>query len=370
MKATFLLAKDPAFESTGDLTMATLVMELARESYDIGVICLSGEPESTKFGFRRVPKTAPHMRQLLTDSVKSRRSLVHTRFSLDGLVTAIDETESDVFVADHSYMAEPFLESTRAHTRRNGGSILAVSTVVSETLVWNATRGIVGRADAHRITRDELRVARHAYTVGTYDEDEAQFYAEHGVRRAHWLDLTLPPKKRVDIGESGRRLVFLGDRKWAPNQEAFELLLEWWPEIADGIEGAELRIVGSPDPTKSVPLPAGVEDLGFVDDLDRFLSTCRAMVAPIRTGGGVRVKILDAASRGMPVVGTAAAVGSLGPVLGVDGIDDRAAFIDECRRYLTSRDDAIADGERIHDQNAERWVLGKPHQAVQDWLAA
>ena len=48
--------------------MAKLVMEMARESYDIGVICLSQWPQSTEGGFRRVPKTAPRARQLLVDT--------------------------------------------------------------------------------------------------------------------------------------------------------------------------------------------------------------------------------------------------------------------------------------------------------------
>lgn len=369
MKAAFLLAKDPGFESTGDLTMANLVMTLARSSYDVTVICLSGRPEVQECGVVRIAKTSPRVTDLVGRSLRSRRSLVHTRFTSDPLVQAVDDDDSDIVVADHSYMAEAFLQSSRAHTRRHGDPILAVSTVVSETLVWKATRGMLGRVDSHRIVRDELRVARQAYTVGTYDEEEAQFYSDHGVRRAHWLDLTLPPVAQVDIGDSGPRLVFLGDRQWSPNQEAYERLLTWWPDIAHGIDGAELRIVGSPGPGKALPLPAGVKDMGFVDDLGAFLATCRAMVAPIVTGGGVRVKILDAASRGMPVVGTSAAVGSLGPVLGIDGIDDKHEFVQRCRRYLLDRSAAVSDGDALYRTNSDRWNDGAPHRAVQEWLA-
>lgn len=235
-----------------------------------------GRPPTRRQTRRRTRRTRIPQRQ-------GRRSLVHTRFDLDGLVSAIDETESDVFVADHTYLGEPFLRSEKA-----GTVPLAVNTVVSETLVWKATRGVVGKLDSNRILRDELRVARSAYTVGTYDEDEAGFYRDAGIDRAHWLDLTLPPKKQVNVAGSTRRLVFFGDRQWPPNQ-AFEILLGWWPDIARGIDDAELCIVGSPDPSaKPIELPDGVRDLGFVDDLDAFLDTCRALVAPIMTGGGVR----------------------------------------------------------------------------------
>ena len=81
--------------------------------------------------------------------------------------------------------------------------------------------------------------------------------------------------------------------------------------IAAGIPGAELCVIGNKKPGAADPvLPAGVRDLGFVADLQEFLGTCRAMVAPIKTGGGVRVKILDSLRMGLPVVGTSAAIGS------------------------------------------------------------
>lgn len=370
MKAAFLLAKDPEHESTGDLTMARTVMELARQSHDVQILCLSNRPDTGAHGVVRVPKPAPNPLGLVRDSMRNRRSLVHSRFRTEAMTRAIEESDADIFVADHSYMAESFLASSRSSTRRGGDPILAVNTVVSETLVWKATRGSIGMIDAHRILRDELRVARNAYTVGTYDAREAEFYADHGVRRARWLDVTLPPTRQVDIASSGPRLVFMGDRAWPPNLEAFELLLTWWPDIARGIDGAELRIIGSPGPgTSRTALPEGANDVGFVADLDAFLSSCRAMVAPIRTGGGVRVKILDAARRGMPVVGTAAAIGSLGTALGLHVADERRAFVEQCRRYLLDRRAAVSDGHDLYTVNAERWASGAPHRAVREWLA-
>ena len=175
----------------------------------------------------------------------------------------------------------------------------------------------------------------------------------------------------MDVAGSSRRLVFLGDRQWPPNQEAFEILLQWWPDIARGIDGAELCIVGSPDTSaKQRDLPDGVRDLGFVDDLDAFLDSCRALVAPIMTGGGVRVKILDAASRGLPVVGTPAAVGSLEAVLGVSGLPERAEIVSACRELLLDRDKATAIGDALFQTNSSRWFDRKPHTSVAEWLAA
>ena len=368
MKATFLLSKDPGVQSTGDLTTANLVMSLARTSFDVGVICLSEQPHCKHGGYRRVAKPAVRPASLMFDSLRRRRSLVHTRFAFDELVEAVEQAETDIFVAIHSYMAEAVMRSQRFAGAKSA-SLLAVSTEVPEAPVWRQTRPVIGLAEGRRIRRDEIRVARNAYSVAAYDRAEAEFYASLGDTRAHWLDITLPPAEQIAVASNGPRLVFLGDRRWAPNQEAYETILKWWPRIAKGIEGAQLYIVGAADPNaKARPLPQGAHDLGFVDDLAGLLASCRAMVAPITTGGGVRVKILDAASRGLPVVGTSAAIGSLSSVLDIEVLDDESSMVERCRRYLLDRQAAAADGDMLYAKNAARWRAGKPHAAVQDWL--
>ncbi|MBT0565932.1 glycosyltransferase [Williamsia sp. CHRR-6] len=365
MKATFLLSKDPSFESTGDMTMASLVMSLASQAMSVNVICLSGRPHSREDGHVRVAKPAPKPTSLVINSVRRRQSLVHTRFALPELTRALDACDTDMVVADHSYMAEAVMASRRYRP----SEVLAVNTVVPEALVWKATRGVVGRLDARRIVRDEIKIARNARTLATYDRSETEFYQSLGIRRSHWLDLTLPPRAQIPVSDTDRRLVFVGDRRWGPNQEAFELILRWWPQISAGIAGAELFIVGAADPAAPTPsLPDGVTDVGFVDDLDGFLATCRALLAPIQTGGGVRVKILDAASRGLPVVGTTAAVGSLSEVLGVHVFDDKDRFIAQARQYLANKADATSAGDALYERNHSRWTDEVPHRSVARWL--
>ncbi len=360
--ATFLLSKDPDTTHGGDLTLSRLLMKLAAESLQVDVLCLSEDPSTASPAVRKVLKPEVSLRSIALRSIRTGRSLVHARFDVDEFVAAIDELDSDLFVADHSYMAEPYLRSGQSPTK------LVVNTVISESLVWGSTRGIVGRLDKPRIRRDELRVARAARTVGTYDEDEARDYRGRGVRNVHWLDVTLPPAAPVDVASTGPRLLFLGDRTWPPNQEGFELLMQWWPAIAAGIPGAELFVVGKRSGALRTDLPDGVHDVGFADDLDALVSSCRGLVAPILTGGGVRVKILDSASRGLPVVGTTPAVGSLAPVFGLQTLDDKDGFVAAARRLLLDRAAAAAEGRRLHDANAQRWELRTPHSIVENWL--
>lgn len=364
-RVTFLLSKDPQTEHGGDLTLSKLVMRLAAEQFDVDALCLSsttGPQPAFEFPLRRVAKPAVDPVRVAATSVRRRRSLVHVRFDVDDMVAAIEDSRSDVFFAEHSYMAESFLRSQCFGTSR-----FVINTVNSEADVWRSTRGLLGRIETPRLQADELRVARAADAVGTYDADEAVTYRNNGVTSARWIDLTMPPVQRLDLSETRKRLVFMGTRDWPPNQEAFLEALRLWPRVSAGIPDAELVIVGArkagePDPV----YPEGVRDLGFVDQLPELLATCRALMAPVRTGGGVRVKLLDAARMGLPVIGSTEAIGSVGPLFGVSPFDSDDAFVDECRRYLLDGAAATADGERIYERNAEHWAARRPHQAIND----
>lgn len=347
-------------------TWSSAAHDLASDRFTVTAICFSEQsgtvetdlvPGGLTLHRVRKPEVAPG--GLARRSLAGRRSLVHVRFDSLEMRSAVEAVEADVYLAEHSYMAESFLASRRAGVDR-----FAVNTHVSESLVWRATRGVLGRVEAPRLVRDELRVARAADAVATFDADEARAYRDHGVGDARWLDLTLPPGEPVDVASTPPRLVFLGTRDWPPNQGGLR---------AGRRAVAAHRVVGSPTrncassavaaPSASpVDLPPGVRDLGFVDDLHGFLATCRGMVASISTGGGVRVKFLDAARIGLPVVGTPAAVGSLDEVYGLDTCADDDELVAAARRLLTDVDAAAADGRRLHAITARRWRDRRPHR--------
>lgn len=374
-RVTFLLAKDPVADHGGDIELSRVAMRLAAESFEVSAISLSRESGSGTFDvvsggleLTRVPKGRVDKAAVLVGSLAKMRSLVHVRFDTALLRQAIEDAPApDVYVAEHSYMAESLLR-----TRRIDEAGFVINTINTESQVWLSTRGVLGRIEAPRLLRDELRVARKAAAVGCYEIEEAQMYRDEGVPGARFMEVTLPPKTQIDVSSSPRRLVFMGIRDWPPNQEAFLIALRLWPRISEGIPDAELCIIGAKKPGATDPVyPAGVRDLGFVDDLSEFLSSCRALMAPIRTGGGVRVKVLDAISLGLPVVGTAEANGSLPELFSeLPVYDEEEAFVQRCRELLLDRDVAVEAGTRLYEANRVHWQQGRPRQAVADLVQA
>jgi hypothetical protein len=369
MKIAFLIPKDPTTAHGGDVMMSRLITTLASTNHEVVRICLSPDAGDlpAEPGLVRVKKDPALSVKTVATAVRRRQSLVHARFNTDAMVAAIDRIDADIYVAEHNYMAEAFLRSTR----QGGPGRLFVNTINSESLVWAQLHGTIGRLQGNRIRRDEMRTAAAAYAVGTYDADEADWYRTAGVERVSWLGLTLPPTDRIEIIDAGPRLVFLGDRTWPPNAEAAELARAWWAEISAGIPGAELVIVGSPaaheQPGATQP---GLSEVGFVEDLPTMLGSCRGMMAPIRTGGGVRVKILEAATRGLPVVSTTIGIGSLGPLFGIPAYDDKDAFVRRCRELLTDANLAASEGARLYQANAAHWASDAPQRIVDEWLAS
>ena len=89
-------------------------------------------------------------------------------------------------------------------------------------------------------------------------------------------------------------------------------------------------------------------------------------------GGGIYglASAYDAASRGLPVVATSAAIGSLGQLFELPAHDTDEDFVATCRRFLLDSAAAAAEGTRLFEQNRQHWALGRPERSVQALINA
>ena len=104
------------------------------------------------------------------------------------------------------------------------------------------------------------------------------------------------------------RLLFVGNMGYWPNRDAVRFLIdEIVPALRRRLSSAfELQLVGSGrlPAAWTEQLPPEVRWSGHVQDLQSVYATSHVVLAPIRTGGGTRVKILEAFAYGRPVVAT------------------------------------------------------------------
>lgn len=171
-------------------------------------------------------------------------------------------------------------------------------------------------------------------------------------------------------------LLFVGSFAHPPNADAMRWFVrEVLPLVRDAVPDAVLRIVGRGAPADLVALAEsepGLEVLGWLPSLDEVYAESRLSIAPLRYGAGVKGKVGEAMSYGVPVVGTTVAMEGMRVEHGVTGWigDDPAELADGIARLL--RDDEL--WQRLSAagrQHIDSW-LGEAafEQQVRDALAA
>lgn len=99
-------------------------------------------------------------------------------------------------------------------------------------------------------------------------------------------------------------VMFVGIAIYPPNREAILWLVnEIWPLVMASVPDARLLVVGEGSENLGIAKD-GIEVLGFLPDLEGVYRAARLVVCPVRRGGGTRIKIIEAALNGRPVVST------------------------------------------------------------------
>ena len=175
------------------------------------------------------------------------------------------------------------------------------------------------RNEARLIARMEQQAASAARVLMTVSDQEREQFQSLGCRSVHLVpngvDCSAFRKYPVGRQHANPTLLYLGALSWQPNAKAAEFLArEVMPQLLAERPDVRLLIVGrNPGPEVNAlnELP-GVEVHANVPDVGEYLERASLLTVPLDSGGGTRLKILEAFAAGLPVVST--------PV-GCEGID-------------------------------------------------
>jgi glycosyltransferase involved in cell wall biosynthesis len=123
----------------------------------------------------------------------------------------------------------------------------------------------------------------------------------------------LPVESLNPLGASPPQLLFVGNFIHAPNVDAATRLIgQIFPAVRKHYPEAKLLIVGD-HPTVQLQQMAGdnVVITGCVPDVTTYLDDAAVVVVPLRLGGGIRVKVLEAMASGKAVLASPLAVEGL-----------------------------------------------------------
>lgn len=211
-----------------------------------------------------------------------------------------------------------------AHARAAGVPVVLRCQNVESDL-WSAfasrltgVGGALARREAARVAAHEaheISAAAAAIALTTSDATRLNALARGRARVVHVraaLPDDLPPGPPLD--GPGPALAVLGSPGWRPNEDGIAWLVrELWPAVRAALSHATLHLFGviAPRVDARADADAGLVRHPAPDDSRDAFPADAICVVPLRFGSGVRMRILEAWSRGVPVIATPVAAHGL-----------------------------------------------------------
>lgn len=163
------------------------------------------------------------------------------------------------------------------------------------------------RETARQTRRVELELAEAADAVVVVSPTEKEILAEAAPSASVAIVSNIHETRPTTTPYAERSgFAFIGGFEHPPNVDAMLWFCrEIMPAIVARISDVHLHIIGSrmPDSVRALASPE-VTVHGFVEDLGPFFESCLLTIAPLRYGAGVKGKINQSMSHGVPVVTT------------------------------------------------------------------
>lgn len=191
--------------------------------------------------------------------------------------------------------------------------------------------------------RLEIAIAKSAdVTIAISDEEKSQLLAEAPSLSVRVLPNIHEPTDYVPEFESRRDLFFIGGFAHLPNLDAAHYLVsEIMPRIWEKLEDISLHIVGSnmPDEIRDLATKR-VHTVGYIPDVKPYFEKSRIFVAPLRHGAGMKGKVGQSLSYGLPVVTSSVGAEGIGLIDGKNALisDDPDRFSEHVIRLYSDRE--------------------------------
>ena len=257
----------------------------------------------------------------------------------------------------------PYISTIRKHSKVK----IIVRTHNVEHQIWEqyaaSTVNPIKKWYLKRLARDlkiaEISKLNKVDLIATISNTDAETYRYLGIKTPM---VTIPVAMEVQSKKttfSTDSIFFLGSMNWQPNSEAVDWLVNRiFPALKKVMPESQLNLAGS---FMNGKLPSnkdkGIRNHGFVENSTDFMLTKGILVLPIKSGSGVRMKLLEALSLGIPVVTTP---------IGAQGINDFSAvciaeteedFVTKISELLLSTDKQLVLGQKAVEYVAENYSI-------------
>ena len=186
--------------------------------------------------------------------------------------------------------------------------------------LWESSRGLTKaqyRLAALAWERFERSVIRQVQAVVVFTESDRRAIAPFAPEWTRVIRIplgTVIPERPLDpVGRPPLSLLFIGNFVHPPNADAaLRLITEIFPAVQSDFPDLVLQIVGD-QPTRQMRRVTNDKIIvtGRVPDVTPYLDAAAIVVVPLRLGGGMRVKVLEALAAGKAMIASPLALEGL-----------------------------------------------------------
>lgn len=264
----------------------------------------------------------------------------------------ISHFNPDVIWMESLFMT-PYIEAIRARSKAK--IILRAHNVefrIWERLASNATSFLKKsylRFLAKRIMEYELDVIKKVDGIAALSNEDEQFFKTTSKAEVELIPIGIDVNEfSISTPTDPLTLFHLGAMNWGPNEEAVSFFVnEVWPLVVESIPAARCILAGR-NMSESLIAKSenGLSIIEDVEDSHAFFEENDILVLPLLSGGGMRVKMLEAMSMGKVVISTS--VGAEG-IHGKNGehfiiADDALSMANEIKKVYQGEYDLTAIG--------------------------
>jgi len=159
--------------------------------------------------------------------------------------------------------------------------------------------------------------------------------------------------ENTNRGEKEHSIFHIGAMNWIPNEEGIRWFLEKvWPKVIAKLPHIKLYLAGREMPEWLTTLKLkNVIIVGEVPDAYEFINSHTISIAPLFSGSGIRIKIIESMALGKAVISTTIGAEGIDYTVGKNILiaDDATSFVNEIKKLYNNVDFCNNIGENARN---------------------
>lgn len=227
------------------------------------------------------------------------------------LISVLSNQDFDIVQIELVYMS-PYLDIIRKHS--NAKIILRAHNI--EHLIWerlessekNPLKKLYLKHLSRTLRNYELNILNQYDGIVPITKKDAVFFKENSSTPVFSVSFGID-KQKIASGKETKvenALSHIGAMNWLPNEEGIKWFLDQvWPFVNQKLPSLKLYLAGREMPDWLINLKmTNVEVVGEVEDAKEFIESKSISIAPLLSGSGIRVKIIESMALGKAVIST------------------------------------------------------------------